>query len=584
MRFFIALLFLFSAVSPAATLGELKVRSALGERFDAAITLTLSEGENLDEACFQLQAARTESDVRTLRLARLGLSQNQLRIRGSEIENEPILRLVIRVACPNVAVRAYEREYITLLDPRISSVPESLESEPLTRPASAIDVSLKRVPQSTSTALAARTPIPPTIIPKVRQTQSRSRDGGLHLRIASVLPDVRQTAPLNEKDALQLRERLLLIEADDQAAQLLQLKDRIARLEKQLTLMSSLAGGTAGPAPDLASQASPVSTRMAVIKSYRQASDPQLIGIAHNEPDGRRTLFWTALVLFVILACGWVLRWMHLRRQSELQQVFMESQVFPDSTPAPRFSEAMARPVVAHKVEPMTDSESSAWQEMDVVQPGNVQEEIQLLLDHGLGPQALRLLQHEITHRPTTLALWMRLFDACAQLGERRLFADYASRFRTQFASESLWHEVQSLGRELDPDNPLYAVNAQPGLVEGRLGEPKGNDDFDIVSYMASSTAAGDTVEGDLGLPELEFSLDHALNEASSPSEHYVFSADDFLSDDPDLQRIATLLAENEHTAAYQQLEALLYGGSLEQRIVASRWLDKLMPVQNKLG
>ncbi len=151
--------------------------------------------------------------------------------------------------------------------------------------------------------------------------------------------------------------------------------------------------------------------------------------------------------------------------------------------------------------------------DMDVVQPETVAEEVQLLLDHGMTRQAIELLQEEIVLRPQALVLWLKLFEAYRQDGDCKQFAVYAQNFRAQFLSESLWRQVQAIGRDLDPTNLLYRV--EEALTPDELaihlpaGElPSGNDDFDFPSLAQPAATPSDikngSAEAHLDLP-LEF-------------------------------------------------------------------------------
>ncbi len=69
---------------------------------------------------------------------------------------------------------------------------------------------------------------------------------------------------------------------------------------------------------------------------------------------------------------------------------------------------------------------------------------------------AISLLTQEVDQRPNSLALWMKLFEAYRMTGQKEEFQERALGFGMQFASDSLWQQVQQIGRTLDPSNPLY--------------------------------------------------------------------------------------------------------------------------------
>ena len=536
----------------AASLGELRLLSALGEKFEATVSVTVADDEYLDSACFSLGNPRADDGVRMIKRARFELkaqgTHTVLHLRGLDSEYEPIVRLLVRYACPQ-SMLVFEREYSVLLDPRdhvspvSSQVPPALVVIQRVLPAA---VPAPPKPQLASTVAASRKPHPERSV-----RPSAVPDQGLRLQIALAPPDLTQAVPMDEKTALAMRERLLLLEADDQAAQLLELKDRIAKLEKQLDHVASLA--------DVASvklAASPVPAQAA----SAPATSPNLWSWS-----------WSWLLLLLPLP----LPWWYWRKRTQKREQQAYDQIFgPTIMPQP---EAAIAPIAAQSA---ADTPNAEWQSVDmaVVSPGNVNEEVQLLLDHGMTTQAMDLLRDEIRLRPSALAMWMRLFETCVLRGDRATFAEFAKGFKAQFMSEALWLEVQTLGAKLDPDEPLYQTG-EILTLEATDHVPKGNDDFDLADYLIPAQAK--PVEKDaaqsLDLPKLDFFVEAPSELAGGAA----FSPEDFHSDDAQLSEIALLLRNGQFDEAYQRLEQLLYTGTLTQRITASSWLDRLLPVRD---
>lgn len=539
-------LFLATAAN-AASLGELRVVSSLGEKFEATVMVSVLEDESLDTACFSLEPPRIDSDVRVIKRARFELKTQDglhvLRVLGLESESEPIARLLVRYACPQ-AMLVFEREYSVLLDTRENIPPTAIPaSSPvlIPHPAPPAVASATMKPQRSSAhrlqrQVASRVLVRPSPVP----------DLGLRLQIASVPPDLSQSVPMDEKTALAMRERLLLLEADDQAAQLLQLKDRIAKLEKQLDHVADLAE---------------VETNGAVIRQTPPATPAPASAVSKADKKNWSAGWFLSLLLLPLV--GWIWRRRALaREQDAYSSIFAPTEI--------RAPEPVAEPA------PVSDTNHD-WRddEMAVVSPGNVGEEIQLLLDHGLTAQALELLKDEIRIRPSALAMWMRLFETCAVLGDRATFAEFAARFKSQFVSEALWQEVQKLGAKLHPEEPLYREDREAELLPVTEHEPKGNDDFDLAEYLVPAVKAAKQdrhSSPSLDLPVLDFSSERADRQPDY---------EEFLSDDAQLSAIAELLKKRQFDESYLRLEQLLYSGTLEQRITASRWLDRLLPVRD---
>jgi hypothetical protein len=120
----------------AAALGEIELRSFLGEQFDARIPVSISEGELLEEACFSL--ARPEADGPAVTRATLTLELEggsaRLRVQSNRPWNEPVANLRVRFFCARTG--PVVRDYALLLDPRGAISVPVLDAQPAPRMAS----------------------------------------------------------------------------------------------------------------------------------------------------------------------------------------------------------------------------------------------------------------------------------------------------------------------------------------------------------------------------------------------------------------------------------------------------------------
>ncbi|MBM3116674.1 FimV family protein [Jeongeupia naejangsanensis] len=650
----------------AASLGELQLHSALGERFDASIPVRLAAGENLGSACFRLVADAVEGDAASLVNARLRYqgegARGELQIVGIEPLQEPMLQLVVRVQCRDDEQPRFQRSYNVLVDPRDYTtsrgnrraapvrnerrypalggslrvadgdtvaqlarhyfpndragrarfiddlyqqnpdLPQGLEAplpedvllalpraggaavpKPVAPP---IQPQLRPAPQVADT-LSVSVPEPLPTVPALPTTRAPQADGEFRLQLSSGQLDIGRESELSPEERLKLRERLLTLTSDDQTSQLMALKYQVAQLEKQLNTLR---------------QDRPSVTHASAVKPGRDPAD-----------DGFSP-WWLSLLLLIPLGfVGW--RWR--TRQQDYGDAFslahpresggtimMRAATMPPSEP--RIRSALGATTLVQNIGQIADEFHN--DDVDVVQPGNVSEEAQLLIDHGLIQQAINLLNHEIEQHPTALALWMKLFDVYRQNDMKQPFQERAVAFRLQFASDALWQQVQGIGQRVDPENPLYRslddsidhqldlrTAAEPMIVP---------DAFDFAAAMHQDAglqppaSVVEVPEDDDGVPplpsieELDFQLE-PFAEAPSvlampsapllPEPPPVRSVDpaDFVSDDPLLQQVARHLAQGETEAAYRLLEqALLHGNSMEQRLTAMKWLDKLAPVR----
>ena len=107
-----------AASGPAAsaiTLGEVEVRSVIGEALDARIPVAAGPGEQLRGACFSF-APDAASELPAPVGATLELSGGRLRVRTKEPVQDPALTLGILIVCPG-SDAATRRDYSILLDP-----------------------------------------------------------------------------------------------------------------------------------------------------------------------------------------------------------------------------------------------------------------------------------------------------------------------------------------------------------------------------------------------------------------------------------------------------------------------------------
>ncbi|BCL76191.1 hypothetical protein JHS3_19270 [Jeongeupia sp. HS-3] len=664
----------------AASLGDLQVRSALGERFEGVVPVRLNAGENLGTGCFRLISDSASGEMSALVNARLRYQgeggRGELLILGTEPLQEPVLQLVVRLQCRDDEQPQFQRSYNVLIDPRDYSaaptvakrsasardarrypplgsswravdgdtvarlarhyfpadraararfvdalyqlnpdLPQGLDaplpedarlalparSDAVVTPRPVVPVQLAAATQLPAIApvtdtLSVSVPEPLAPVPALPQSPA---GGEFKLQLSAPVLDLGRESELSPEERLKLRERLLVLTSDDQTSQLMALKYQVAQLEKQLTAVRQ------GDPSMRASEATP-----------RRSSD-----------SGGGVSPWWLLTLLVI-PLGF-LAWRWRNRQQDYGDAF--------SLAHPRDSggQTLMRPITAPQPERVRTSLGATTlmqnigqianefhnDEVDVVLPGNVSEEAQLLIDHGLIQQAINLLNHEIEQHPTALALWMKLFDVYRQNDMKQPFQERAVAFRLQFASDALWQQVQAIGQRVDAENPLYrslddSIDHQLDLdaAAAPIVATEATDAMDAFDFAAAmhhgaglAPPASVAVVEELprvddddvptlpSIDELDFQLG-PLSELQAPmtppinprpvrssAAQYQVDPADFVSNDPQLQQVARYLAQGDLDTAYRALEqALLHGNNMEQRLTAMKWLDKLAPVRGR--
>ncbi|WP_444542502.1 type IV pilus assembly protein FimV [Deefgea chitinilytica] len=678
-------------------LGEIRVHSALGERFDASIPVAATNDEDINSNCFRLVSPHDNAEINSLRRAKLTFQHDgdggRLLINGFDTQQEPVVNVSVRVKCPGEEDRVFQRDYRVLLDPReyiasqgrrpsdimAGSNKQNRRNLPrlgtawLTEEGDSVASIARRyypndeklrarlieaiydlnpdLPQGTSVRLGGdwRLQLPPPLsspavvsqparvqamtpqeaqprltldavpsaseLPRASLTQP---NGEFRLRLSVPSLDLNQKNSLSPEETLRLRERLLSLESDEQASQMLQLKYQIAQLEKQLESFKASAV-----------EASPLR-----VENQRQASS-------------YFSLSWLYVVALIIVVVALVLwRRYVLQRQAQEEPYSMlgisTMHVNPyGSAPTPRSStnfHSQFMPRTGGFVDdevaiPVRNIDDQEWhdEDVDVFSPNSVAEEAQLLIDHGLTKQAINLLMHEVAERPTSLALWMKLFDVFQQNNMVELFQERAVAFRLQFSSETLWQQVQALGLQIDPSNPLYqsldvmsdlasvSETAQVEIVERNLSaglynaagfelhdggaeshdvQAKQDLEFEIdfsplqeqaldadnseqvfIASIPDSFELSEEVASISQSLKSESPLDREVQSMSRP----VIQEGDFVSDDEVLKNIAQLICNGQRREAFEHLEVLLYKGTMPQRLTASKWLDKLLSKYGKL-
>ncbi|MBB5191515.1 Tfp pilus assembly protein FimV [Silvimonas terrae] len=463
-------------------------------------------------------------------------------------------------------------------------------------------------------------------------------------------------------------------QAASEDQQLALLKTQIAQLQQELAqlklqaqqqLTQPATANAVAPAANTANTTVPAATAHPHAPVHVAAPVPEKSG---------GLLDWLLFPLILLLLVG-VMAWSYLRWKSRQREASVAEDEYamqfangmPDEdvhTVLPPAAGAGARGAVASplaaRAEPQRELANhitqiaNEWQNstMDVVQPGNVLEEAQLLLDHGLLQQAINLLIQEIEQHPALATLWLKLLSIYSQHQMKADFLDYARQFREQFTDEDLWRQVQVMGASVDPDNALYQLSEEDAAslpdyrkestlkqsIGGTLPDhpstpsPEAEAEFESLMRTQAGLALTDSewtlAEDHEALPrkplaehvpfdtrqpvletpveeepaaaffgnEMEFDLD-ALPplEAPAMTEPVALAAaapvaaagpvvpakpepSAFRSDDPQMQKIATLLEHGQEGEAMRALEETLYSGSGAQRQLALKWLSQLQP------
>ena len=242
---------LYSLSASAMRFGEPVTHSYLGQALRVVIPVHADSDELLESKCFTLGRPENQGyDVSYLTQARMAVDENgMLKIQTLHAINDPFVRLFVQVDCGQGRVG---REFVLLLDPveqasKLSTVfapvvpvtPVSLPPTPQDRVVKKVRKGDSHVPdrhsprQSDSGASKKQREPVEQISPP-----APARDGAeFRLQLSTGSLDLSLLGKMTEEQLLHLREKQLLLDADDQVANNLSMKNRIMQLEGQLVAM-----------------------------------------------------------------------------------------------------------------------------------------------------------------------------------------------------------------------------------------------------------------------------------------------------------------------------------------------------------
>jgi hypothetical protein len=477
---------LTAAEARALALGELVVHSRLGQPLSAQLAVAAGPGEAVEESCITLAKPSRGSETQIPLLSRAKFSVEAtdtgqlIRISTLAAIGEPAVRLVLQLNCDGQT--NVSREFTVLLDPPEYGTPGTSEEMLPTldaKPSFVADaakpqpqsVAAGKAPNLTPRSTSARGSIsdspaktrksPAAGIARKSLRQEQNRPNEFRLKLSTGAIDLSASNKMTDAERLQLREKQLLLEADDQVANILALKNRVQQLEAQLAAMNlKLSTKVAPSVADAANRANE--------KPPRVAEQP-----AAKIPG--KLFFWLgSAVLFALLLLFIVVRNRKRLRESELQDEMEREYGLDAESPigaAKPKSAPVARPILTAmeglqkpaSEEPYYDPNSifnPPDEKITLTEVDSVVEEADLYMIYGWTQKAIELLLQHVEKSPAEAQPWMMLFDIYHSQELKEAFEKLAKRFHSSFDNPELWEKVQSLGRSLDPVNGLYASAA----------------------------------------------------------------------------------------------------------------------------
>lgn len=226
-----------------------------------------------------------------------------------------------------------------------------------------------------------------------------------------------------------LLQELQKLEADDQMSRILALKQRVADLEAQFAAV-----------------------RMRFERAAEHAPTPPTAAVAPAGVESNLSLplLGAGLGIAIMLALFFAQRQLRKAQQDTRPRGAVAALL---SAPRPQQAPAAAMPVVKGAV---ADAKAAPEKGTDVRGVDSILEEAQLLMIHGHPLRAIKLLEEQTETRGGEVRLWMLLFVLLRSQNMTKEYAEFMPKFRATNPDPELWENIQALGQEMDPGNPLY--------------------------------------------------------------------------------------------------------------------------------
>jgi hypothetical protein len=436
----------YAGSTPALGLGELNLRSSLGQPLHATVTL-LGTSADTTADCFSLDAS--EHGIAPPPRAQLSLQrtgdQTLLHIRTLQPVNEPIAQFVLVSDCET----RLQRDYTVLLDPPALVTPAPISpavpdaappvATPVAAPAprasqpppprrakraaqaASIPVARSRQPAA-PVAQRAPTDTAPRLVLSGKRAPRDTAGAPLALRLDTHLPDLARAHP----------ESLSATELSDENTALTR---KLAHLEAQLLALQQ---------------------RNAELERRRSSAPATLT------PPPERPAQWPLYLLSIgLITAGIALVAWLLRRSRPAQSVFMDDAPWTQSDATMRTLSDMAADAQAEP-EPERMAEIAApLRDEGTEVKDDILDQAEVFMAHGHGDLAIHLLQEHLREAPTESPVpWLLLLDLLHRGGDTEGYAAASADCRRYFNVNLTGHPISQDGE------PGQGLEAYPHLLE----------------------------------------------------------------------------------------------------------------------
>ncbi len=235
------------------------------------------------------------------------------------------------------------------------------------------------------------------------------------------------------------------------------------------------------------------------------------------ETIGESPFLWPGVGVLAVLVAGgvaWRMRGRWSKSTSETS--FLESKIQPDSF----FGASGGQRVDTREAGQASSSMGYSLSQLDAIGDVDPVAEADVYLAYGRDLQAEEILKEALRANPDRMAIRSKLLEVYAKRRDSRGFELLATQVYGQTSGTGPdWQKAQELGRQIDPDNPLYQPGGKPAEIHVHdrvVTEPLDATTLPQSTFPSSSPGAL-TEPG--SMPKAESTLDLDLDlDLSEPS------------------------------------------------------------------
>lgn len=505
--------------SHAASVGDLRVGSSLGQPFSGRVVVDLNPGEDVPEPrC--IRVIPDGGDLPSIGPAyvqvREGRGQSTLQIRSTEVVNEPVVAFTVEMSCGQIQ---WSRQFTVFLDPapvplentvdaaRVSApvLPRPANSKPLKQDASLSQIAaryysvnskayaryLERLQKANPAVLDPDQPLPagtpvvfpprPKPAPVPKPPQPATEDAAQPVLSLTEPGSKAESRPDTSRQTPEGRQASYVAELERKLALMEELhgklEQEVSQLQARLNELnaSAVAMQSAGMPASVASAAAPAKPNPTAAPGSSET--PRRTQVEH------RSLAWAWLGLAGVLLGGGIAFWIWRMRRRQRDEWDDEQIGSGFAAARTAVMTQLAMRAARRRDEPASTQQSQFRHTVMLagieVDDSDVplMDRATLLISQGEISDAIEVLHEAINENPSDVERWLMLFRLFRQQAMKSDYASLARRFLAQKHEADDWELVRNIGARLDPENVLYERKQVDEPARDEPQQPLGPDE-----------------------------------------------------------------------------------------------------------